>query len=381
MPESSIFIFAGEGSADALGAMVIDGLRQSGESSVCWGVGGPAMSRHGFESVLPMEEFTVLGLSQALLAVGRLRRNGDALIEQILDRRPAAVLTIDNKGFSMRFARRLRRRMADAGRRAPILHLVAPTVWAWGGWRAKEAARSVDRLLCLFPFEAPYFTAHGLPVTVTGHPAARASYPSREKARKDLGLGQDAKALVLLPGSRAREIRSLFPCMLEAVAMIREKVGELAVLLPVAGTVAGEVDSIIHEHGGQGLRLCSPDEFRSALVAGDYGLICSGTVTLEAAIAGLSGSVYYRLDPVSRLFGGWLVDRSKVVLANAVAGEELYPLFLNREFSPQVMAENAVEGLLNPPRGRIRGIADTVAGEGGFSLTAAKAILAEMGKR
>ena len=378
MPAPKVFIFAGEASADALGAMVMDGLKARTGQPDCWGVGGPAMQRRGFRSIQPMEGFTVLGLGQALRSAPRLRRMGNALVEQILDARPDAILTIDNKGFSMRFARRLKGRMAGAGWRAPVLHLVAPTVWAWGGWRAREVARSVDHLLCLFPFEEPYFTPHGIKVTVTGHPAAERKRPSRKEARARLGLGKGGRALVLLPGSRRREVRSLLPDMLEAAAIAREKAGGAAVLVAAAETVADEVAGILDAAGIGGVTLCPPAEMDSVLAAGDYGLICSGTVTLEAALAGLAGSVYYRPDPASRLLGNLMVDRSKVVLANAVAGREVYPLFLNREFTPRTMAELALEGLRNPSKPGGRALAEAVSAGEGFAANAAGAILSEI---
>ena len=380
MPAPSVFIFAGEASADALGGMVIDGLRKGGGSPDCWGVGGPAMRERGFQSIEPMGEFTVLGIAQALLSIPRLSGMADALIGEILNRQPDAILTIDSKGFSMRFARRLKRRMAAAGWRAPVLHLVAPTVWAWGGWRAREVARSVDHLLCLFPFEAPYFTDRGIAVTVTGHPAAERKRQSRAGARKSLGLSGREKALVLLPGSRGREVRQLLPDMLEAAALARNRAGPLRTLVPVAETVKAEVEAICGSAGLKGLRLCPPAMHGAALAAGDYGLICSGTVTLEAALAGLPGSVYYKLDWISRMCGNLMVDRSKVVLANAVSGKDIYPLFLDREFTPRTMAEAAISGLGKPSRkgGGLMAATDVTV-TGGCAATAAAAVIAELG--
>ena len=384
MPEAKVFIFAGEASADALGALVIDGLKARAGGVECWGVGGPAMQRRGFRSVQPMEAFTVLGFGQALRAVSRLSRMGNDLVGQILAERPDAVLTIDNKGFSMRFARRLKARMAAVGWRVPVLHLVAPQVWAWGGWRARGVARSVDRLLCLFPFEAPYFTRHGVAVTVTGHPAAERGRPSRREARARLGLkagGGGEAALVLLPGSRRREIRALLPDMLEAAAMVRQREGGAAVLVAVAETVADEVAGIVEAAGLDGVRLCPEAEMDAVLAAGDYGLICSGTVTLEAALAGLAGSVYYRPDPLTRLLGGLLVDRGQVVLANAVAGEEVYPLYLGREFTPGTMAGLALEGLRGSSAAGGPALAEAVRAGDGFAANAAEAVMSEIGGR
>ena len=381
MAPANVFVFAGEASADALGAMVIDGLSGAAE---CWGVGGPAMAKRGFRSVRPMEDFTVIGLRQAIGSLSRLSRLGDELIDAVLDRRPDAILTIDNKGFSMRFARRLRKRMAATGWRAPILHLVAPQVWAWAGWRAREVARSVDHLLCLFPFEAPYFEGRGLKVTVTGHPAAEKKQPSRGAARKRFGLGKDVRALVLLPGSRPSEIRALLPDMLEAARIALAStgactgVGRLAVLVPAADSVRDEVERAAEAAGIEGLRVCAGGDLAWALAAGDYGLICSGTVTLETALAGLPGSVYYRPDWITRSLGAWMVDRGKVVLANAVSGEEIYPLHLGGEFTARTMAETAASGLAGAGRLDRNRLAASLGMPGGFAACVAGAVMSEI---
>ena len=132
MTAPSLFIMVGEASGDRLGAEVMKGLAARNAACDCWGVGGDAMQSLGFGSVMAMDDFTVLGVGEAIKAIPRLNRLANTLIDRIMETRPDAILTIDNKGFSMRFARRLKKRMARAGWHAPILHLVAPTVWAWG---------------------------------------------------------------------------------------------------------------------------------------------------------------------------------------------------------------------------------------------------------
>ena len=119
-----------------------------------------------------------------------------------METRPDVIVTIDNKGFSLRLGKALKTKMAAAGWSAPVVHLVAPTVWAWGAWRAKSVAASVDRLLCLFPFEVPYFTRYGVDAIAVGHPAVERKRPSKKQARKALGLHDQDDVLVLLPGSR-----------------------------------------------------------------------------------------------------------------------------------------------------------------------------------
>ena len=380
MTAPSLFIMVGEASGDRLGAEVMKGLAARNAACDCWGVGGDAMQSLGFGSVMAMDDFTVLGVGEAIKAIPRLNRLANTLIDRIMETRPDAILTIDNKGFSMRFARRLKKRMARAGWHAPILHLVAPTVWAWGGWRARGVAKSVDHLMCLFPFEEPYFTRHGVEVTVVGHPSAERPRPGRDEARGTLGIDPDRPLLALLPGSRSREVATLLPDMLRAFSILKAELPSLQAVLPMASNVASGVTAMVGRITGegsghdQGLHLRLQDDLDAVLAASDAGMICSGTVTLEAALAGLPGAVYYRPDWLARKLGNIFVERSNVVLANAIMGEEIYPLYLNDEFSPQSMADAALP-LLTRPGTRITTLGDTLTVKGGFGRTSADVII------
>ena len=128
-----LFILAGEPSGDRLAARVMAGVTAARGQRQWIGVGGPAMQEEGLQSAFPMEELTVFGFGAAVRAYPHLSRRMDRLVDLIIAERPAAVLSVDVKGFSVRLAERLRRRLAGSGNIPPIIHTVAPTVWAWGG--------------------------------------------------------------------------------------------------------------------------------------------------------------------------------------------------------------------------------------------------------
>ena len=336
---SSVFIFAGEVSADKLGGAILHELNSRDNSCAYWGVGGEAMLKENFESIRALEDFTVLGLSEAFSSMLRLRSEAKSLVKEILKKRPQVILTIDSKGFSFYLGRQLKKAMKKSGWHAPIIHLVAPTVWAWGSWRAKRVAKSVDCLLCFFPFEEKYFSNLNLEVDVVGHPSAWHELPSKKQARKDLGISADAPLLVLLPGSRKREVETLLPDMCGAVKILRKEFSNLKTVMPMVSGLLPLSNSIVKETGVE-INFVKQDEVTTALAAGDYALMSSGTITLEAALAGIDGSAYYRLDFVSSIVGKLLVKRKNVVLPNAILGKEVYPFYFNNEFSSKTMANN-----------------------------------------
>jgi len=245
----------------------------------------------------------------------------------------------------LRLGKALKAEMAAKGWSAPIVHMVAPTVWAWGAWRAKAIVDSVDRLLCLFPFEVPYFTRHGVDAVAVGHPSVDDHRPSRAEARRDLELSPSDQALAILPGSRRREINALLPFMRDAVRLIRRSHPQLKVFLPVVESVRGDIDALIDPQDD--IILIPQEQAKTVMSACDFGLICSGTVTLEAALCGLPGHVYYKVDALTYLMGRMLLDQSKIVLANAVSGEPIYPLSLNREVTAEAMAKASLAHLEN----------------------------------
>ena len=335
-----IVMIAGEASGDSLGGQVLAALNARRDDIDVSGVGGDAMQAQGLKPVFPMAELTIVGLSHAMKSYGRLKKRAAEITDHIFKTRPDVIVTVDNKGFSLRLGKALKAKMAATGWSAPIVHLVAPTVWAWGAWRAKSVAASVDKLLCLFPFELPYFTRYGVDAVAVGHPAVEQSRPSRNQARKSLGLKDNDSLLVLLPGSRKREIEVLLPDMLQSLRIIRQTKPDVKVFLPAASSVRSLIMDMLTPDDQ--VEITDQSKTNMVMAAGDYGLICSGTVTLEAALSDLAGHVYYQVDGLSLLVGKMILDRSKIVLPNAITGQEIYPLSLNKEFSPESMAADAL---------------------------------------
>ena len=273
----SIFIMAGEPSGDRLAASIMRALNGAFGRQQWIGVGGPAMKGEGLDCWIDMDELTVFGVSDAAKNYRRLSRLANELVEKVAGAKPRLVLTVDAKGFSFRFAARLRRRMTAAGWSAPVIHTVAPTVWAWGEWRKKRLVDVLDGLLCLFPFEPDYFTPLGIDAKFIGHPEA--FNPVYDKAGGDADGGVDGKVdagaeagaersvekgvrgkvkgnvkgkgesaapdagrddsghVVILPGSRRSEIKYLLAPMIDAFALMRQNRPGLTASIPHSGQV------------------------------------------------------------------------------------------------------------------------------------------------
>ena len=166
------FILAGEASGDTLGSEVMQACNSAYGPCSWFGMGGSKMGAEGLTSEEDMEELSIIGIAGVVVALPRLASLADRLLEQIMQDRPDAVFTIDSKMFSVRFALRLKQRMRAAGWSAPIIHVVAPTIWAWGKWRKNGFEDAFDGLICLFPFEPALFNQQKVKAVFAGHPAA-----------------------------------------------------------------------------------------------------------------------------------------------------------------------------------------------------------------
>ena len=205
-----LFIIAGEPSGDALGGALIAALRERTRGHLrIAGIGGEAMAAQGLQSLVPLADLAVVGIGEVLPRAPLILRRVRETVAAIRRARPDAVITIDSSGFSWRIAQRLRRK----GETLPLIHYVAPMVWAWRAGRARRMARWYDHLMALLPFEPAYFERVGLDCSYVGHPVLESGADRGEAARFRAahGLAPDELLLAVLPGSRGGEVGRLLP--------------------------------------------------------------------------------------------------------------------------------------------------------------------------
>ena len=339
---ASIFILAGEASGDLLASRIMRAVNAKYGQQKWVGLGGDHMTTEGLKSVDEMHRLSIIGLKESIINYNNLLAFADELIEYIMKQRPQLIMTIDAKGFSVRFAARLRRRMQRAGWSVPIIHTVAPTVWAWGMWRRYKFARVFDGLLCLFPFEPDYFVPLGLPSHFIGHPAAF-DIQLQPPAKKPPTFPAVAPQIIILPGSRMSEIIYILPIMLSAVELLKDAFPKAVFTLPAVSRLNHQISAIC---AGKPIKIVDGDtKLAATLTNCDAAMAASGTVTLEAALYGVPGVACYKAGWLSATCGRMIVDMQKVILPNAILGREVYP-FLFQERLTATGLSSAVTGIL-----------------------------------
>lgn len=376
-----IYIVAVERSGDHLGAALIRSLREQTGGNVRFaGIGGSAMADEGIHSAIDISDLAIFGWIDGLLAYKRVKAAVAASVDDILAVRPDAVILIDSWGYTLRVAQGVR--AADPGIR--LIKYVGPQVFATRPGRAATLAATVDRLLTILSFDAPFYEAHGLPVTFVGNPTLERLQPGDGTAfRARHGIASGALALCVLFGSRTSEIRRMFEPFARAVARLRAHRPDLAIVIPVAEPVeAGLRARITNDLRFDGAVLVREDEKADAFAAADVALACSGTVVTELATAGVPTVTSYRLGwitwALARFLG--LMKAKYISLVNIAADEELVPELVQTKATGANLA-TAVDALLADPARRdrlARRLVETTAvmrGDGRASDRAAEAVL------
>ncbi len=323
-------VVAGEPSGDRLAARAVHTAGIHGAPWVFEGAVGPAGTAAG---VIPFGTAPAgaMGLIDVLPGALRLR----ALARQLLDARARwdAALLVDLHGFTLPLGRALR------ARGMPVVLLSAPQVWAWRPERARTLDACARSVGCLLDFEPPLLRALGVrqaTVRFVGHPAAE-EVPQGEPG--------DTTTLAVLPGSRAREVARMLPVLREAAARLTARGLLDRVLTAVPPERAGD-PALRGTTAVTGL-----DAARDALATASVAVACSGTVTLECALAGVPTVVVYRTDPVTAAVARWVLHTPWIALPNVLLGRPALPELLQSEVTPDAVAR-AVESALTPARRR-----------------------------
>ena len=322
-----IVIVAGEPSGDALGGALIAALRERvGAGLRIAGIGGEQMAAQGVTSLVPLSDLAVAGVAEVLPRAPLILRHVRETVQTIRRMRPDAVVTIDSSGFSWRIAHRLRR----YGERLPLIHYVAPMVWAWRPGRARRVARWYDHLLALLPFEPPYFERVGLACTYVGHPVLESGADRGDAARfrSMHRIAEDELVLSVLPGSRGGEVKRLLPVFGAALRRLEPMLGPFRVAVPTVENVADSVTSGVADWPGCPLVLRGAQSKYDAFAASRAALAASGTVALELALARLPMIVAYRLNPLTEALLDRVLRVRQVNLVNLILGRPLVPELL-----------------------------------------------------
>lgn len=326
----TVYIIAGEPSGDLLGGRLMKALSERSEAPLQFkGIGGPHMEEQGLTSLFPMKELSIMGLAEILPHIPKLLKRINQTVEDISETTPDCLITIDAPGFTFRVAKKVK------GQGFPLVHYVAPTVWAWKPKRAKKIAKFLDHLMVLLPFEPPYFEVEGLATTFVGHSVIESPVEGGDDFKARHGIPEGAPLLCVLPGSRRSETSQLLPIFEETVGALKAKFPALRIVIPTVSTVSQSVRDTVAKWSVPVLVVEGESEKFGAFQSADAALAASGTVSLELALTHTPTIITYRMKPLTYRIIKKLVKVEYASIINILHNKEIIPELIQEECIPE----------------------------------------------
>ena len=394
-------LIAGEASGDLLAGELVQALREEftrAEAIPTWdyqplqasleprffGAGGPRMAAAGVDLAFDMTEHSVVGLLDVAKNYFKFRRLFRQLFRLVLEREPDVIICVDFSGFNRRFARAIKHYVRS--RRdwfhdwdPKIVQYVSPQVWASREGRAYQMARDYDLLVSILAFEKEWYAKRvpRLRVEFVGHPLLD-RYPNAGRAATPPSVPHVpfSPMVLLLPGSRADELRRHLPVMLGALARMRATLPQLHARMVLS------TDALVTQ--AKTLVLPANLEVRAgglapSLAAADVVIASTGTVTLECAYFGVPAVAIYKAAWSDYQIARRIVNVKYLAMPNLLAHDEIFPEFIQHAASAQNIARAALDLLCDEKRrAEVKTkLAAVVAqlGSPGASRRAARAIL------
>lgn len=341
--QKKVMIVAGEASGDQHGRHLAEEIRRmSPETSVC-GIGGEAMKSAGVSIIFDSARLSVVGITEVIGRLPTILAGFSTAREFLGRKRPDLLILIDFPDFNLRLAAYAKK----IG--IPVLYYISPQVWAWRSGRVHKIRKIVDHMAVILPFEEKFYRKHDVPVTFVGHPLMDVRGLDDTGVLKKGGAG--GCTIGLLPGSRTGEIRRHLPLMLDAAKLLSGRLPGAEFLLPVApGIDKGFIDGFIDGHPAEKSVTVVAGSAQEVFSRANLIVAASGTVTLEAAVAGTPMVVIYRVSKLSYWLGRALIRVPHIALVNLIAGREIVPELVQDDASPEKIAEVAGRMVEDPER-------------------------------
>jgi len=343
-----LYLIAGENSGDFIGSHLMKSLKdlnaKNNSKIEFGGVGGFNMQQEGIDSLFPIEHINLMGFFEVLPHLLRINKLINQTVDDVISQNPDMLITIDSPGFTYRVAERVR----EVSPHIKLLHIVAPSVWAYKPGRAKKYAKIYDHLLTLLPFEPKYFIAEGLNSSCIGHPVLeQAFFQGSSGLRVEMNIRENAKIIAVTPGSRKGEIRRHMP-------IIRKIFDQLSTThnIEVIFVQPNEfnIQEILKFLGSAKFNYSFSTDRLKAFAVSDCALAKSGTNTLEITASGTPQIVGYKLSPITFFLLKMMIKIRFASLVNIIPDREIIPEYIQSEFNPENIV-SAISGLLNDKKG------------------------------
>jgi lipid-A-disaccharide synthase len=338
-------ISCGEPSGDVYAGALAAEIKRMEPDTTIVGFGGDRLRQAGGSLVHHFSGLSVTGLTEAIRVLPRAWGIYRDLVRTARRERPDVFVAIDFPDFNFVLARAVHKL------RIPIVYYISPQLWAWRRGRMRTMKRIVDRVLVIFPFEAPFYEEAGVPVTFVGHPLVEMTPggPPRDAFARAHGCDPARPLVALLPGSRRNELRTILPDLVRAAGLIAARLPDAQFIVARAPHLSDEAFAPLAGWPANAKRPIVLDDAADEVLANaDVAIVASGTATVQAAIHGCPMVVVYRLAPLTYRFGKPFVHVDTYAMANLVAGRRIVPELIQESFTAEAVAAEALRVLTDP---------------------------------
>lgn len=351
-----IGIVVGEVSGDTLGAQLMRQFKAHGIDVEFEGVGGPQMIAEGFHSVYAMERLAVMGIIEVLKEIKQLFALRDGLVQRWKSQPIDLFIGIDAPDFNLRLSKKIKQEQLNI----KTVQYVSPSVWAWRQNRVFGIKKSIDLVMCLFPFEKAFYEKFDVPAIFVGHPLAKQlplDNPIQE-AKQELGLDPTQKYIALLPGSRRGEVERLAPLVFDTAKILLQKYSDYTFLVPAINqTRSNQLQAILEQYPAdvkEKIQLLDNNHTdsnigRMVMNASDIVALASGTATLEGMLLHRPMVTFYQLNRLTFYFVKRMIKIPYFSLPNIIAGKKVIEELVQKQANPQRLASE-IEKLMNTER-------------------------------
>ena len=331
-----LYLVAGEASGDSRGVELMRAIRERAPGTEFVGAGGKEMRAFAGEQIFDWADEAVVGIWDVLKKYGYFKRQMTRMLDDIEKEKPDALITIDYPGFNLRLAKAAKARMP----KLRCIQYISPQVWAWKQDRIPKMAKYLDLMLCLFPFEVPMYEGVGLKAICTGHPLL-----DTLAARRIPESERDPMLTALLPGSRSKEVRRIFPTMLDAAVHLRTARQRMRFEASAASEALREemLEIMRRRIGDDSFCPVTVGNAHDLMQRAGSGMVCSGTATLEATYFALPMVILYKTAWLTYAIGKRVIKIPFLGLPNVLAGSMIAPEFIQDDAEPHHIANELIQ--------------------------------------
>ena len=328
MSARKVFVLAGEVSGDIHAAAIVQAIGARDPQARFYSAGGPQLKAVS-EQVVDTCSHAVMGFVEVFASLPKQLEMFAEIKRRIAEIDPDVVVFVDCPEFNLRMAKAVKKQ----GRR--LVYFISPKFWVWREGRVKTVKDCIDAMLVIFPFEVGFYAKHGVKAVYVGHPLVTKAQPHQStRAAYQADIDHEPHVL-LLPGSRRKEIRMCLSMMADAADLLRARVPRVRFTAVKHPTLPAEMFAGLSARGIDVVETYDP---YPVFAKSDAAMACSGTVTYELAVLRVPTTVMYTVHPLTYVLGRMLVKVRWISMLNIILGKTVFPELIQRDATPENLA-------------------------------------------